>query len=158
MSSGPLYLTPLRKEPQWSDANVRYSRSALGVNQIDRFMESIATKAGLDVTNNRFTNHSLQKTIVTKLRKAGVTCREIMAITGHKSEQSLADYDALDLNDHRHLGEVLGGVVPDPPQPVLAREHALIPQSSFNPHTLSSIPFVFQNCTVNNCFSSCSSS
>ena len=94
------------------------------MNQIDRFMESIATKAGLDVTNKRFTNHSLRKTTVTKLRKAGATSREIMAITGHKSEQSLADYDALDLSDHRHLGEVLG-VVPDQPQPVLAPEHAL---------------------------------
>ena len=32
-----------------------------------------------------------------------------MAITSHKTEQSLADYNALDLDDHHHLGTVIGG-------------------------------------------------
>lgn len=29
--------------------------------------------------------------------------------TGHKSEQSLTDYDALNLNDYHHLGKIIGG-------------------------------------------------
>ena len=85
-SSSPLYLTPLRKERQWCEATIWYGRSSVGVNQIDKFS---------------FTNHSLRKTLVTKLRKFDATNREIMAITGHKKEQSLADYDTLDVDDHR---------------------------------------------------------
>ena len=32
-----------------------------------------------------------------------------MAITGRKNEQSLADYDDLDSEEHLHLGEILSG-------------------------------------------------
>jgi len=74
---------------------------------INIFMQSIARQGGLDVINKRFTNHSVRKTTVKKLKKAGVSSREIMAITGHKNKQSLADYDILDLDDQLHLGETL---------------------------------------------------
>ena len=52
----------------------------------------MALQAGLDCTDKCFTNHSLHKTTVKKLKKAGSSSRDIIAITGHKSEQSLADY------------------------------------------------------------------
>ena len=119
-------------------------------------METIATKAGLGATKKRFTNHSLRKTTVTKLRKFGATNREIMVITGHKNEQSLADYDTLDVDDHRKLGKTLGGVVE--PQSMLTLAPATecsTPKPSFNPNPA---PLIFKNCTFNNCFSSCSSS
>ena len=154
-STGPLYLTPWRKERQWSEATVWNARSSVGVNQIDKFMESIATKGGLDATKKRFTNHSLRKTTVTKLRKFGATNREIMAITGHRNEQSLTEYDTLDIDDHRQLGKTLSVIKP---KPILRPECTLTPKPSFNPNPLSLVPFVFQNCTFNNCFSSCSSS
>ena len=141
-------MTSLRKERQWSEAPVWYARSSVGVNQIDKFMGSIATKAGLDATRKCFTNHSLRKTTVTKLRKCGVTNREIMAITGHRYEPSLADYDTFDIDDHQKLGKTLGGGVE--PQSILTFECSA-PKSSFNSNP---VPFVFQN----NCFSSCSSS
>ena len=53
------------------------------------------------------TNHSICKTTVKKLKKAGVSTSEIMAITGHKNQQSLTDYDELDNDDHMRLGKVL---------------------------------------------------
>ena len=46
---------------------------------------------------------------VQKLRKAGVSSREIIAITGHKAEESLKDYDDIDRDDHRRLSEILSG-------------------------------------------------
>ena len=52
-----------------------------GVSQIDRLMESIATKAGLEVAKKQFINHSPRKTTVTKLRKLGASNREIIVIT-----------------------------------------------------------------------------
>ena len=42
-----------------------------------------------------------------KLKKAGVNASEIMAITGHKNQQSLTDYDEIDNDDHIRLGRVL---------------------------------------------------
>ena len=38
-------------------------------------------------------NHSISKTLVKKLKKAGVDGRNITAITGHKTEESLKDCD-----------------------------------------------------------------
>ena len=105
--SGPLYLAPLRKERNWSRTKVWLSHQPIGVNVINIFMQSIARQGGLDVINKRFTNHSVRKTTVKKPKKAGVSSREIMAITGHKNKQSLADYDILDLDDQLHLGEIL---------------------------------------------------
>ena len=72
-----------------------------------------------------------------------------MTITGHKSEQSLADYNTLDIEDRRKLGKTLGGVVE--PQSMLTLAPAAecsTPKPSFNPNPA---PFIFQNCTFNNC-------
>ena len=44
---------------------------------------------------------------VQKLKKAGVSSREIIAITGHKIEESWKDYDAIDNDDHRRLSIIL---------------------------------------------------
>ena len=161
-TSSPLYLAPLRKERDWSKAKVWFARGGLGINTIDKLMEMIPTTAGLDITSKRFTNHSLRKTTVTKLRKSGATNREIMAITGHKNEQSLADYDTLDLDDHHHLGEIIGGATHGDNMELCQTESpsshemcsTLTSRSSSLSHPLSSHPpgaLVFQNCTFNNC-------
>ena len=63
-------------------------------------MQQMATLAGLDTTNKRFTNHSVCKTTVMKLQKAGVSNDKIVSITGHKNEQSLRDYTDVDMEDH----------------------------------------------------------
>ena len=55
--SRPLYLTPLRKERDWTKAPVWFSRTPLGVHSIDTLMNTMAKAAGLDVTNKRYTNH-----------------------------------------------------------------------------------------------------
>ena len=64
-------------------------KSPLGVHSIDSMVSSI------------------RKTTVKKLKKAGVSVTEIMAITGHKNQQSIADYDELDDEDHMRLSRVL---------------------------------------------------
>ena len=83
---------------------------SLGVNTINSLMKNMAHAAGLDTTNKHFTNHSIRKTTVQKLKKAGVAATDIMAITGHKNQQSLADYAELDESDHRQIGEILSTV------------------------------------------------
>ena len=58
--------------------------------------------AGLDNTNKHFINHNIHK-----LKKAGVSPSETMAIIGLKNQQSLTDYDELDNDDQIRLGKIL---------------------------------------------------
>ena len=100
---GPLYLRPLQK-PQ---PDVWYSSQPAGVHKINSFMREIVTLGGLDCTNKRFTNHSIRKTTVRKLQKAGVSNDKIAAVTGHRSEQSLRDYAVADMDDHKRMSSIL---------------------------------------------------
>ena len=103
--SGPLYLRPLAKstpvEAVW------FSSQPVGVNSINSFMSTMAKQAGLNTSNKRFTNHSVRKTTVRKLQKAGLPPSKITAITGHKSHQNLDDYTDMDLDEHRNTTSVL---------------------------------------------------
>ena len=86
----------------------------------------------------------MRKTTVRKLRKAGVCSRDIMAITGHRNDQSLADYDQLDLEEYCEISHVFSSSKPQ-------AEHPIEPQPgpSYQPQ-----PIIFQSCTVYFWFSS----
>ena len=105
-TSGPLYLTPLRN---YADKEVWYSITPVGVNTINNYMKRIATEGKLNGTGKRLTNHSIRKTVVKKLQKQGISNDKIMAITGHKSEQSLRSYAEMDENDHADISRALSG-------------------------------------------------
>ena len=143
--AGPLYLSPLRKQRDWSHVNVWFSRQPVGVNIINNFMKRMATQAGLDTTQKHFTNHSMRKTTVRSLKKTGVSSREIMAITGHRSEQSLADYDQLNIDDHRQLSHIISGNPPRAETPMYTPREpgpSYQPHAQFHPHlpSLYSLP------------------
>ena len=108
--NGPLYLCPLKRERDWLKAPVWYSRCPLGINSINSFIKGMTEAAGLDTTNKHFTNHSIRKTTVQKLKKAGVAPTDIVAITGHTNQQSLSDYGELDQSDHQRIGKILSSV------------------------------------------------
>ena len=80
-----------------------YSSTCEYIHTIDTYMKYTAMQGGLDLTNKRFTNHSVRKTTVCKLQKAGVSNDKIAAVTGHRNEQSLRSYSNADLEDH-HQG------------------------------------------------------
>ncbi len=42
---------------------------------------------------------------IKKLKKAGVATRDIAAMTGHKSKESLRDYDDNDISEHMQLSK-----------------------------------------------------
>ena len=79
----------------------------VGVRTIATYMRKITRLAGLNCTNKQFTNHSMRKTTVHKLQKAGISNDKIAAITGPRNEQSLRDYSTVDLEDHKAIGAVL---------------------------------------------------
>ena len=95
--TGPLYLLPLRKprESLWC------SVQKVGEATIKMYMKTIARNGGIDTDGRRFTNHSIRKTTVCKLQKAGISNDKIASITGHKSEETLRDYAATDMEDHK---------------------------------------------------------
>ena len=59
-------------------------------------------KADLDNSGKRFPNHSIWKKVC-KLQKGAVSNNKITAITGHKSEQSIAQYADTDLEDQQKI-------------------------------------------------------
>jgi len=113
-----------------------------GINTIDNYMKRMAAQAGLGVTKK----HHLMN--LRKLKKGGASSRETMAITGHRSEQSLADYDQLDLDDHQQLSHIISGNLPQVKQPGPSYQPQLDPHLSSLPYHFPSAPVIFQSCNV----------
>ena len=60
-------------------------------------------------TNKKLTNHSMRKTLVSKLKTSGQARIIICEITGHSQESSLDDYDQIDENQRRNLSHIISG-------------------------------------------------
>ena len=86
--------------PSPSLTDIWYFIQPMGINKIDSFLKKITTVGGLDITKKHFTNHSVWNTTVRNLQKAGVSNDKIIAITGHKIEQSIKAYVDTDLDSH----------------------------------------------------------
>ena len=151
--TGSLYLRPLRKPKP----TLWYSTQPVGEAKIKQFMKVIAEKAGLSGKGKRYTNHSVRKTLVRKLQKGGISNDKITAITGHKSEQSIAYYAATDLDDHQSISHIISKDQRQHEPPTSALDIQLPPRQPLQPLPLfgennSSRPaFVFTGCTVNIC-------
>lgn len=71
-------------------SEVWYDARLIGVNKLDGMMKVISRAAEL---SKAYTNHSVRATAITLWSNAGVQNCHIMAISGHRSEQSLAHYN-----------------------------------------------------------------
>ena len=95
-----LYMSKLNPETEsffqyprknWSfDDNIWYEARPVGVNSLDSMMKNISKAASL---SQLYTNHSVRATAITLWSNAGIPNRHIMAISGHRNEQSLAHYN-----------------------------------------------------------------
>ena len=83
----PFYLTciPVNR----LDSNIWYYSRPMGENTLANLMPMAAKDCGL----GRKTNHSVRKSCVQSLRKAGVARDKIKHVTGHKSTYSIENYD-----------------------------------------------------------------
>lgn len=70
-----------------------YSRQRVGIHKCENMVKSMAREAGM---TGRITNHSVRKTVATRLTKRGVDHAVIRKITGHRSEAGLAPYQEVD--------------------------------------------------------------
>ena len=66
-------------------------------------MKTIVARTNLEENEKKYTNHSARKTKVSKLKKASVERSDIVKVTGHRSVQSLDDYDKADEEEQRRL-------------------------------------------------------
>ena len=91
---------------QWNyDDDVWYDARPTGVNKLDNMMKSISEAAKL---SKMYTNHSVRATAITLWSNAGIQNGHIMAISGHRSEQSLAHYNTQPSTSQlQHCSEVL---------------------------------------------------
>ena len=91
---------------QWNyDDEVWYDARPIGVNKLDNMMKSISEAAKL---SKMYTNHSVRATAITVWSNTGIQNRHIMAISGHRSEQSLAHYNTQPSTSQlQHCSEVL---------------------------------------------------
>ena len=106
---GPLYLSVINR-PKSND--IWYTKIRMGENTIDNIMKSMASCLK---TNKKLTNHSMKKTLVSKLKKSGQPRNVICEITGRARESSLDDYDEIDENQRKELSHIISGfkVVPN---------------------------------------------
>ncbi|CAB4035897.1 Zinc metallo ase nas-39 [Paramuricea clavata] len=100
---------PKRK---WSPADSAwYENKPLGVNTLGNMMKTISEAASLSTV---YTNHSVRETSIIMWSNAGLTNRHIMAISEHRSEQSLVHYNQRPSSDQlKRSSEVISGALGD---------------------------------------------
>ncbi|KAL9983706.1 hypothetical protein ACROYT_G005923 [Oculina patagonica] len=102
-ATGPLYLSSI-KNPS---SQVWFKKQPMGENKINEMMKSIIQGSTLEHSTKRFSNHSARKTVVKKLKSAGLERSSIVKVTGHRNEKSLNDYDESDEVEQRQLSHVI---------------------------------------------------
>ena len=85
-------------------------------------MKSVVANTILESSDKKFTNPSARKTVVTKLKKANVERSGIVKVTGHKTIQSLDDYDEANEEEQGQLSYAISGRNNFNPQPTVSRE------------------------------------
>ena len=85
---GPFYLSPIINPV---NENIWYKTVPLGVNSLNNILKTMVERSPLTEKTN-LTNHSVRKTVVKKLKKAGYQKAEIVDITGHSSVKGLNSY------------------------------------------------------------------
>ena len=75
-----------------------------GKHTLGKFMADISTQCGL---SKKYTNHSIRVTGITVLTRLKFSASEIMSVSGHKSVQSLTNYQCTQPRQKISMGKVL---------------------------------------------------
>ena len=103
--SGPFNLS-IQRNRRLND-NIWFTTQPMGENTISNMMKTTVAGTSLEESHKKFTNHSPRKTTVSKLKKANVKRSDIVKVTGHRSVQSLDDYDEADEEEQRRLSSAI---------------------------------------------------
>ena len=156
------------KRAATQEDRVWYDNKPLGVNKLGGMMKDLSKLASL---SKIYTNHSVRATTITLWSDAQVPSRHIMAISGHRGEASLRNYNARPSSEQlRACSDILSGALNGkPPEsqhpsfPDAITSSNLLPMNptptvvhsrntaqyfvKYQPQALSSL---FSNCQVNN--------
>ena len=97
--TGPLYLSCVSNP----SSQLWYKQQPMGVNKLNDMMKVIIKGTPLEDSWKTFSNHSARKTVVKKLKTAGLERGSIVKVRGHRNEKSLDDYEEGDENEQRQL-------------------------------------------------------
>lgn len=103
-----LWQRPLAKQNAEGDC---YYHQAVGHNTLGSFMSKLSIKTEL---SQKYTNHDIRVTGCTILFRCQFTNKEIMAITGHKSVNSLAIYQKVSFQQKLRMGNTLNFALTNP--------------------------------------------
>ena len=99
---------PKANKPTQDDENTWYEKSPLGKNTLGNKMKMLSNTVGLSKV---YTNHSLRATCITELDNQGFESRQIMAVSGHRSETSLKHYARVNSPQKKRMSEALTSIV-----------------------------------------------
>ena len=102
-TTAPLYLSCVPNP----SSQVWYKRQPMRVNKINEMMKSVIKGTTLEDSLKTFSNHSARKTVVKKLKTAGLERSSIVKVTSHRNEKSLDDYDEGDEREQRELSHTI---------------------------------------------------
>lgn len=145
-----LFLTP---NPFWNKENSKgwYKNVPLGVNTISQWTKTSAARIGLDVKNNKITNHSNRASLVSHLAKAGVSDEQLIKMTGHNNSSSIKPYLQLDAEHHE---KIVRNLRSDIVLPTSRTENYITRMEQSSSSTgVSLLPNknVYNTCVFNNC-------
>ena len=122
----PFFLA--RNHNAWRTKSTWYKVSPLGINKIGQFLPKAAKKAGLQACGRKLSNHSIQKTSISRLLDAIISENFVTQLSGHKNLQSLSSYKSAFLAHQRQMSDTLRHQVPLPSSsvhdPVLPFNHS----------------------------------
>ena len=102
-ATSPLYLSCVSNP----SSQVWYKRQPMGVNKLNDMMKTVIKVTTLEYSWKTFSNHSARKTVVKKLKTAGLERSSIVKVMGHRNEKSLDDYDEGDENKQQQLSHTI---------------------------------------------------
>lgn len=99
------------KHKRAADDSTWYMRSALGKNQIGKFLSAAAKDAGLtQAVGAKVSNHSVRKTSISRLLDADVPENFVAQHSGHKSTESLQSYKSAGQKQQRQMSLALSRI------------------------------------------------
>ncbi|XP_072179847.1 uncharacterized protein [Diadema setosum] len=98
-----LWQKPKSKVPE-QEGEPWYCSCPIGVNTIANKIKQISTSAGC---SRIYTNHCVRATCITSLDSAGFESRDVMSVSGHRSESSLRHYSKTGVQRKREMSSHL---------------------------------------------------
>lgn len=133
-----------------------YFETPMGHNTLDTIIKKATDRVGIHSEKHAIiSNHSVRKTTVKTLKKAGVADTDIQQVTGHANVQSINSYNEFDIEDHENISHALSHYK----SPENDLQVALQPNDKSGNNIALKLPSIssvnpmamFSGATINNC-------